>query len=91
MAVVGSIEIHLPFSDLVNLAEEEERIAKEVSKAEAEQARTQGKLRNQQFMSKAKQEVIEKEERKAKELEEKLDTLVRSLKRIQELRSQGEA
>ena len=89
MAIVGTTEIYLPFSDLVNLDEEEARLAKEVGKVESELARTQGKLNNQQFRTKAKQEVVEKEERKAEEWEEKIRTLTRSLKRIQELRSQG--
>ncbi len=88
-AVVGTVEIYLPFSDLVNLGEEEARLAKEVGKVESELDRTQGKLNNQQFRSKAKQEVIEKEERKAQEMKEKIQTLTRSLKRIQELQGQG--
>jgi valyl-tRNA synthetase len=88
-AVIGSTEIYLPFSDLINLEEEETRLSKEVGKVESELARTQGKLNNQQFRTKARQEIIEKEERKAEELEEKIRTLTRSLKRIQELQSQG--
>ncbi|MFB3060776.1 MAG: valine--tRNA ligase, partial [Candidatus Binatia bacterium] len=89
MAIVGTTEVYIPFSDLVNLEEEEARLAKEVGKVESELARAQGKLNNQQFRTKAKQEVVEKEERKAEELEEKIRTLTRSLKRIQGLRSQG--
>jgi len=88
-AVVGTTEIYLPLTDLPNLREEESRLTKEVSKVELELARTQKKLSNQDFLTKAREEVVEKERKKAEEFEDKIQTLSRSLKKIQELQVQG--
>jgi len=52
---------------------------------EIELARSQKKLSNQDFLTKAKEEVIEKERKKAEQLEDKIQTLNRSLKKIQDL------
>ncbi|MFQ5917354.1 MAG: valine--tRNA ligase, partial [Candidatus Binatia bacterium] len=78
-AVVGTTEIYLPLTDMPNLREEEMRLTKEVGKVEMELARSQKKLSNQDFLSKAKEEVIEKERKKAEQLEDKIQTLNRSL------------
>lgn len=88
-AVVGTTEIYLPLTDMPNLCEEESRLTKEVSKVELELARTQKKLDNQGFLTNAREEVIEKERKKAEEFEDKIQTLNRSLKKIQELQVQG--
>ncbi|MFQ5541832.1 MAG: class I tRNA ligase family protein, partial [Candidatus Binatia bacterium] len=84
-AVVGTTEIYLPLTDMPNLREEEMRLTKEVGKVEMELARSQKKLSNQDFLSKAKEEVIEKERKKAEQLEDKIQTLNRSLKKIHDL------
>jgi valyl-tRNA synthetase len=84
-AVVGTTEIYLPLTEMPNLREEEMRLTKEVGKVELELARSQKKLSNQDFLSKAKEEIIEKERKKAEQLEDKIQTLNRSLKKIQDL------
>ena len=86
-AVVGSTEIYLPLGDLVNLDEERARLAKEVGKIEDEMARVQKKLANPDFVSKAKQEIIQKEREKASQFEEKIRTLKGSLAKIQEIQA----
>jgi valyl-tRNA synthetase len=84
-AVVGTTEIYLPLTDMPNLREEEMRLTKEVGKVEMELTRSQKKLSNQEFLTKAKEEVVEKERKKAEQLEDKIQTLNRSLKKIQDL------
>ena len=87
-AVVGATEIYLPLDDLVNLDEERARLAKEVGKVEDELARVQKKLSNNDFLAKAKEEVVENERQKASQFEEKIKTLRGSLERIQELQAE---
>ena len=87
-AVVGATEIYLPLDDLVNLDEERARLAKEVGKVADELARVQKKLSNNDFLAKAKDEVVEKERQKASQFEEKIKTLRGSLERIQELQAE---
>src|SRR4029453_16614027 len=84
MAVVGSVEIYLPLDDMINLQEERTRLTKEASKVEEELARIQRKLSNPQFLSKAKEEVIQKEREKSTQHAEKLRALNLSLERLRE-------
>jgi valyl-tRNA synthetase len=87
-AVVGTTEISLPLGDLVNLEEERVRLTKEIRKFEEEFARVQKKLTNGDFISKAKEEVVQKEREKAGQVEEKIRTLNLSLARIEESRTE---
>jgi valyl-tRNA synthetase len=86
-ALVGATEIYLPLDDVVNLDEEQARLAKEVGKVEHELARVQKKLDNGDFLSKAKEEVVEKEREKASQFEEKIRTLRSSLEKIREIQA----
>ncbi|HEX9145167.1 MAG TPA: valine--tRNA ligase, partial [Candidatus Binatia bacterium] len=88
-AVVGGMEIYLPFGDLINLDEERSRLNKEVRKIEEELSRVQSKLANQEFLSKAKEAVVAKERQKAEQYEEKIRALNGSLKRLQEIEQAG--
>ena len=83
--VVRTVEIYLPLDQTVNLGEARERLLKEIPKVEEELARVQRKLGNQAFLTNAKEEIVQKEKVKLQEFEEKLQTLRRSLGRIQEL------
>jgi valyl-tRNA synthetase len=84
-AVIGATEIYLPLGELINVKEEETRLTKEVKKVGDELARVQSKLSNSQFLSKAKEEVIQKERDKATQYQEKIRTLNQSLERLREI------
>ena len=84
-AVIGATEIYLPLGDMINIKEEETRLAKEVKRVGDELARVQSKLSNSEFLSKAKEEVIQKERDKAIRYEEKIRTLNQSLERLREI------
>jgi len=84
-SVVKSTEIYLPLADIINLGDERTRLAKAVAKADEELARVHKKLENEQFLAKAKEEVIQKEREKSGQLRDKISTLNRSLERIQEI------
>jgi valyl-tRNA synthetase len=84
-AIVGATEIYLPLGDLINVAEETSRLNKELGKIEDELARVHKKLANQEFLRKAKEDVIRNEREKAGHYEEKIRTLNRSLERLREI------
>jgi valyl-tRNA synthetase len=86
-AVAGAAEIYLPLDGLVNLDEERARLAKEVDKLEGELMRVQKKLANTDFLAKAKEEVVYKEQQKAGQFEEKIRTLRNSLQKIEEIQA----
>jgi len=85
--VVDATEIYLPLDDLINLDDERVRLNKEIGKVEDELQRVQKKLGNQDFIAKAKDEVIEKERGKAAQFEEKMRTLRTSLEKIAEIQA----
>ena len=84
-AILGTTEIYLPLDDAINLDEEQGRLKKEAVKVSDELARVQKKLGNGDFLSKAKEEVVQKERDKAQQYEDKLRALNSSLARIEEL------
>lgn len=86
-AVVGATEIYLPLDDLVNLDEEKARLSKEVGKIEGELIRVEKKLANNDFLAKAKDDVIQKERDKLNDYQEKLRALKGSLTKIQEIQA----
>ena len=85
--VVGATQIYLLLGDMTHLREEKKRLEKEVRKVEEELARAHKKLGNEQFLAKAKEEVIQKEKAKAMEFGDKIKKLNHSLARIRELES----
>ena len=68
--------------------EETARLTKEVGKVKDDLVRVLKKLGNNDFLAKAKEEVIEKERQKASQFEEKIKTLRASLEKIQELHAE---
>jgi valyl-tRNA synthetase len=64
-------DVYLPVAGLVDIEKELARIDSELKSIEKDLARSTGKLSNEQFVSKAPPEVIEKERRIAAELEDK--------------------
>lgn len=78
--IVKGIEMYLPLSGIIDLGKEEERLSKELSKVEKELNLIRVKLANEDFMTKAPTEVVEKEKQRLDELISKQDKLVMSLK-----------
>ncbi|MBI5441050.1 MAG: valine--tRNA ligase [Deltaproteobacteria bacterium] len=80
--VAAGVEIFLPLEGIIDFAEEERRLRKEIEKLETEEGRIAGKLRNPQFTEKAPPAVVEKEKARASELGETLTKLRANLERI---------
>ncbi len=70
-----AVEIYLPLAGLLDLAKELERLDKEIAQAQQETVRLQGKLANENFVARAKPEVVEKEREKLAAQEERISKL----------------
>ena len=77
-AMVGGAEIFLPLEGLVDLDKERERLVREADKLLSDLENTRKKLRNQDFLAKARPEVVERERVRLATLEETLDKLKRA-------------
>ncbi len=82
VAVAAGMEIFLPLAGLIDLAEEERRLRKEIEKTRGEWDRLERKLANPQFVEKAPGEVVAKERSRAEEMRESLTKLQASLDRV---------
>lgn len=71
-AVVRNIELFLPLSGLLDLAQERERLQKQIDKLAKELAGIENKLNNLNFIQNAKPEVVAKEREKHGEIATKL-------------------
>jgi valyl-tRNA synthetase len=77
-AVVGGAEVFLPLEGLVDLDKERERLVREADKLLSDLESTRKKLRNQDFLAKARPEVVERERVRLATLEETLEKLKRA-------------
>ena len=73
--LAGPVEIYLPLSGLLDIGKELERLDKEIAQAQQEIVRVNAKLSNQNFVSRAKPEVVEKEREKLTVQEERIGKL----------------
>jgi valyl-tRNA synthetase len=74
-SVVQGAEVFLPLAGLVDLDEERARLARDAEKLLGDLENVKRKLRNQDFLAKAKPEIVEKEKARLDQLEETLDKL----------------
>jgi valyl-tRNA synthetase len=85
-AVVQGAEIFLPLEGLIDLDEERARLAREAQKLLADLEGVKKKLRNQDFLRKAKPEIVQKENERLGQLEETLDKLKRAQQSLSAVR-----
>ncbi len=88
-AARGSVDLVLPLAGLIDFAEEERRLAKEMEKLGKELAQVQKKLANEDFLAKAPAEVVQRDRERLTAVSEKLAKLKSHHQRLQELRRQG--
>ena len=60
-ALINTLELHTPLAGIIDSQAEIERLNKEIAKLDKEIIRSEGKLSNEKFVSKAPKEVIDKE------------------------------
>ncbi|WOH37210.1 valine--tRNA ligase [Thalassotalea fonticola] len=84
-AVIGDMSVLIPMAGLIDVEAELARLSKAVEKLEKDVARTRGKLSNDNFVSKAPQAVIAKEQEKLAEAESMLAKLAEQKQTISNL------
>ncbi|AJF07012.1 valine--tRNA ligase [Geoalkalibacter subterraneus] len=81
--VAGEIEVLLPMAGLIDVEEEEKRLAKEIAKVQKDVDFFTKKLSNEKFVANAPPAVLEKDRGKLADAREKLAILQQSLERVQ--------
>jgi valyl-tRNA synthetase len=76
--VVRGAEVFLPLEGLIDLGEERARLAREADKLFHDLESSRKKLRNQDFLDKARPDVVERERHRLTTLEESLEKLRRA-------------
>ncbi|WP_416307380.1 valine--tRNA ligase [Neptunicella sp. SCSIO 80796] len=84
-AIVGEMEVMIPMAGLIDKDAELARITKALEKIQADFGRTQGKLSNEKFVSKAPEAVIAKERAKLDEFQLQIDKLNEQKQTIENL------
>jgi valyl-tRNA synthetase len=80
--IVSDVEICLPLAGLVDIAEEEKRLQKEIAKVQKDLDLFTTKLANEKFVTNAPAHVLEKDRGKLKDAGEKMVVLQESLGKI---------
>jgi valyl-tRNA synthetase len=84
-ALVDTLEIHIPLADIINTEAEIDRLTKEIGKLEKDKVRSQGKLSNEKFVSKAPPAVINQEKERLDSATKSIDLLTEKLSQLQSL------
>ena len=81
-AVVGGAELFIPMDELIDREKELARLTKEKENLENEIRRVEGKLKNEGFVSKAPQQVVDAEREKAAKYRDMLEKIAESLAKL---------
>ena len=82
VALTGVGKVYMPLEGLIDVDAERERLSKELGKAEEELKKVNGKLSNENFVSRAPEEVVEENrerQRQGKERVEELEKMIENL------------
>ncbi len=82
--VLDEATLVLPIADVIDIAKERARLAKEIAKAEGEMAKIDKKLSNQGFLAKAPESVVEENRERLAEEKERRDRLAAALSRLEQ-------
>ena len=80
--VIADATVYIPFSDLVDISAEIERLTKEQKKLEGELKRSQSMLSNEKFLSKAPAEKIAEEKEKQQKYQQTYDQITERLAQL---------
>jgi valyl-tRNA synthetase len=81
-AVLDEATIMLPLGNVIDLAQERARLAKEIARLDGEVDKIAKKLGNEQFLAKAKPEVVEEQRERSAEAEQARGRLRAALERL---------
>ena len=82
-AILGEVEIYVPLEGVINVEVERTRLTRELKKIQEDVARLETRLAQRDFLAKAPEDVIEKEQAKHQGLREREGKLVHALESIQ--------
>jgi valyl-tRNA synthetase len=88
-AVVEAVDIFMPLTGIIDFAEEAKRLDRELEKLSKDVNQAQRKMSNEDFLSKAPAEVVQKEQAKLEAATDKLTKLKTHRERIRELMGGG--
>ena len=80
--VLKETEVVIPMESMVDMVAERERLGKEIAEVAADVARLEARLKDQAFLSKAPEAVIEKERGRLTERKDRLERLRQELRRL---------
>ncbi len=83
-AVAGGAEIHVLLEGVIDLEAERQRLRKDLAKIEGALARSRRKLDNQDFLERAKPEVVDQERQRQKQREETRNKVDRALTALED-------
>ncbi len=84
-AVIKGGTVYVPYSGLIDVAAEKERLTKEIDKTKTNAAKIEAKVTNKSFTSKAPAVIVEKERAKLTEAKEALAKLEDALKKLKKV------
>ncbi len=82
-AILGEMEIYVPLEGVINVEVERTRLTRELKKIQEDVVRLETRLAQRDFLAKAPEDVIEKEQAKHQGLREREGKLVQALESIQ--------
>ena len=85
VGVVGAVRVFVLMEGMIDLVAERARLDKEMNKVDRDLSAVSRKLANRDFMAKAAEAVIQKEEQKFQELREKHQVLKAAIKKLEAL------
>ncbi len=88
-AVAGPVHVYLFLAGVIDVAGEENRLQKEIARVDKDMTLVSRKLANPEFLAKAAETVVKKEQEKARELREKRAALDAALTRLAALSKAG--
>ncbi len=84
-ALVGNMKVLIPMAGLIDVAEEKQRLGREIDKKQQELDRIGKKLQNPNFVEKAPAAVVEKERSKLSEIKIAIEKLQEQLAKLEKL------
>jgi valyl-tRNA synthetase len=83
-AVVAGIDIYVPLAGLIDFAQEQQRLQKDIQKMQQELQHTAKKLGNAQFLERAPADIVAKERTAQAERQDKLQRLQAAMARLEQ-------
>jgi len=82
VCVNSNFELYVSMTDVIDVKKENERLTKEKIRLEKELEKVENKLKSESFVSKAPQEIVDREKQKLKTIEDNLSKIIENLRKI---------